>query len=354
VSGNEVAPTAKKQDDGLALMGSVATDTTGRLALRELHDLITRDEFRRFSTPSTARLVLDFSLVWSQAALGIAIFSYEFNIVGFVIGIILVGCAQHGMAQVAHEGVHQLIASGRKPLNDFIARWFFAAPTLLPFALYRHRHLAHHHYLGTDADTKEMYRRDIRGWRLAVEILLGLFGIDYIRQVLATLRRDHNDRGGEVARADAHRSPDWVRQEILPVATTQLILLGILSTINFWLYPLMWLLPIVTVQTLSGKIRSLVEHRPYMEMKGRKPGSGYYMDTEMPCLRSVQATFLERILISKVNFHFHAEHHLWPFVSYQYFPSLHQRLLNSPRAKEVGFTVEPSYAAAIVKLWGGK
>lgn len=223
-------------------------------ARRALHDLITRDEFRRFSTPLPARMVLDFSLVWLQAALGIAIFTYEFNTAGFIVGIILVGCAQHGMAQVAHEGVHQLIAPGRKPLNDFIARWLFADPILLPFALYRHRHVAHHHYVGTDADTKEMYRRNIRGWRFAVEILSGLSGIDYIRQILATLRRDHNDRGGQAGHADTRAAPDWLRQEILPVVTTQLFLLGILSTINVWLYPLMWLLPMFTVQMLSGKI----------------------------------------------------------------------------------------------------
>ena len=58
--------------------------------------------------------------------------------------------------------------------------------------------------------------------------------------------------------------------------------------------------------------------------------------------------------LSKINFNFHAEHHLWPFVSYQYLPVLHERLLHSAEAKQMGVTFESSYAAAIQKLWSPK
>jgi fatty acid desaturase len=250
--------------------------------------------------------------------------------------------------------VHNLIVPGRKELNDFIARWFFAAPAVLPFSLYRQRHLAHHRHVGTDEDTKDLYRRDIRGWKLMREALLALLGIDYIKRVFATLRRDKSDRMKDSNRLGAKALPEWIKDDVPSIAVTQLVLIAIFSGIDIRLYPLLWVLPIVTVSSLSSKIRALVEHRPSMAMAGSKPGSGFYMDTRTPCLRSVRATWVERILISNVNFHFHAEHHLWPFISYQNLPTLHRRLLNSPEAAEMGFTVEPNYLTAVRKLWAEK
>jgi fatty acid desaturase len=317
-------------------------------------DVLTREEIRIFSRPVAVRLIFDLSLIWLQAILGIAIFAYLNNIVGFVIGIALVGSAQHGMGLVAHEGVHHLIVPRRKFSNDLIARWLFAAPVLLPFTLYRQRHLLHHALVSTDDDTKELYRRDIRGVRLLLEFLTALLGVDYVRQVVSTLRRDYGERVGAGQQDRSVQIPAWVKEDLPPFACLQLTLLGTLWLVDPLLYPLMWLLPNVTVSPLCSKLRSLVEHRPSKDARGVKPGSGYYLDTETPCLRSVRATWLERIFLSKINFHFHAEHHLWPFVSYQYLPILHDRVLHSSEAQQMGFTVESSYVAAIHKLWSGK
>jgi fatty acid desaturase len=312
---------------------------------------LTREEIRIFSRPDTVRLVFDLSLIWLQAILGIAIFTCLNNAVGFIIGIALVGSAQHGMGLAAHEGAHHLIVPRIKYLNDLVARWLFAAPVLLPFTLYRQRHFLHHTLVSTDEDTKELYRRDIRGARLLLELLTAMLGIDYVRQVVSAVRRDRTDsrRDGLPARTQS-----WVRDDLPSLACMQLALCAILWPVDPLLYPLMWILPNVTVSPLCSKLRALVEHRPNKDAQGVKPGSGYYLDTEAPCLRSVRATRLERVFLSKINFHFHAEHHLWPFVSYQYLPILHERLLRSAEAKPIGVTVEPSYMAAIHKLWSGK
>jgi fatty acid desaturase len=292
----------------------------------------------------------DFSLVWSEAIFGIAIFAIFHNIAAFVIGILLVGAAQHGFSMIAHEGAHYLIAPGRKRANDFIARWFFAAPAALPFALYRQRHLLHHQHVGTDEDTKSYYRRDIRGARLTFELLLALFGIDYFRQVFSVLSRDRKSRL-EAPRVETSGTPEWVKRDIPAIVIVHLILFAIFSLIDWRLFPALWVLPNVTVAILAGKTRSLVEHRPLQEMQGTDPDSPFYMKTSSPCLRSVRATWIERVLLSKVNFHFHAEHHFWPFVSYQYLPEVHRRIVNSSRAKELGFTFETSYIRALQKLW---
>jgi fatty acid desaturase len=297
-------------------------------------------------------MILDFSMIWAQALLGLAIFWYFRNVPAYLAGIVLVGSAQHGLGLVAHEGAHHLIAPGRKRLNDFIGRWLFAAPHLLPYALYRGRHLLHHQHVSTEDDTKELYRRDIRGWRLTFELLCSLSGADYVRQVIAVLRRNRRDRGA----APAARSglPEWMVKDLIAIAVVQLVMLGVLSAIDLWLYPLMWVVPNVTFMVLLSKIRSMVEHKPLAATHGAKPGSGFFMETATPCLRSVEAPWLERVFVSKINFHFHAEHHFWPFVSYQYLPTVHGRLVGSPQAKECGFVVERSYIAALKNFWAGR
>jgi fatty acid desaturase len=333
-------------------MSLATVDDATRLArARRSQSVLTREEIRIFSRPGAVRLIFDLSLVWLQAILGIAIFAYLSNIVGFVIGIVLVGSAQHGMSLVAHEGAHHLIIPKRKFLNDLIARWLFAAPIVLPLTLYRQRHLLHHALVSTDKDTKELYRRDIRGARLLVEFLTALFGVDYIRQVVSVLRRERVNARRQGVSA---RIPAWAKEDLPAFACVHVTFLAMLRLVDPLLYPLMWLLPNVTVNPLCSKLRSVVEHKPGEDAQGAKPGSGYYLDTEAPCLRTVRATWLERIFLSKINFNFHAEHHLWPFVSYQYLPILHERLLHSAEAKQMGVTFESSYAAAIQKLWSAR
>ena len=322
---------------------SIVASAERETDIRSHLDVMTRDESRAFLRPDPMRISIDFALIWVQAGLGILVFALMPNVFGFVAGILLVSSAQHAMGHVVHEGAHYLITPGRKGLNDFIARWLFSAPILLPFSVYRRRHLLHHRHVATEEDTKELYRRDIRGARLVFEVVLSLIGIDYVRQVIAALRHDGSQQHGTT-----DPSLGWIREEFLAIFVTQLILFGSLTLINPWLY---WLF---TVSKLLGKVGSLVEHRPLMEMAGTNPDSGYYMDTETPCLRSVRASFAERFIISKINFHFHAEHHLWPSVSYQFLPKLHERLFRNPRAKQLGCTVERNYWEALQKLWSGK
>jgi fatty acid desaturase len=317
---------------------------------RSFAGIMSRDEARKFSKAHPGRLTTDLTLIWVQALLGIATYSYFQNISSFIIGFILVGSAQHGMNLVAHEGAHKLIAPGRKKLNDFVARWLFASAVCLPYSLYRERHLAHHRLVATEDDTKEIYRRNIRGFRIVTECVKSLLGIDYIIQVFAVVRRSEES----ASRNSSGGLPAWFKREFVPIATTQTVICAALTAIDPWLYPLLWILPNVSMAMLIGKIRSIVEHKPLREMEGVAPGSGYYMDTTLPCLRSVQSTWIERIFISKVNFHFHAVHHLWPFVSYQHLPTLNARLMESPRASALGVTFEKSYVGTIAKLWAAK
>lgn len=318
----------------------------------KLTDIFTPGEFQDCQHVSGVRVLRDLVLVWGQAAIGVALFAGFQNLPSFLAGVLLVGGSQHGMSLIAHEGAHYLIVPNNRRLNDAIASWLFAAPIMLPFTLYRGRHMTHHRKVCLPEDTKEIYKRDLKGWRLPLELFRSFLGLDYLNQVYQTLTRDRDDRK-EQEGASAPASPNWMLRDFSRIAVVQLTLLGGLSFIDPWLYPLLWVLPNMTVAMACGKVRSAIEHHPYQREANADAASPYFMRTAGPLFRTVRATWLERMFFSKINFHFHGEHHLWPTIGYQHLPKIHQRLNEEGLLGESGIAADRSYLSVMFKLWKG-
>ncbi len=128
-----------------------------------------------------------------QAILGCALFIVYPSIWTWLIGVIIVAGAQHGLSLIAHEGSHLLIRPQDKRKNDLIATYLFAAPTLLPFNVYRQRHVIHHRLVSQVGDTKNVYRRDWRGWRFFAEVIKSLSGLDYLLKARDALHAGKGD-----------------------------------------------------------------------------------------------------------------------------------------------------------------
>ena len=64
--------------------------------------------------------------------------------------------------------------------------------------------------------------------------------------------------------------------------------------------------------------------------------------------------------LSKINFHYHAEHHLWPWISYQYLPEINARIWKGQEGEQSLFingnlvVVGDTYAAGIKDVIRGK
>src|SRR5262249_1104440 len=165
-------------------------------------------------------------------------------------------------------------------------------------------HLAHHKFLGLPRDTKRLYRRDVRGLRLGLEIVRGLSGADYVQHAIETLVLENDDRRRE------HRSPHL---DLVPLMVTQAILIGLFALVDVRLYLLLWVVPLLTVSISLGKLRSIVEHHN---------DAGASIVT-----RSLRVRPLEYFFFARLNFNYHSEHHLYPDVSYQYLPLVQERLI---------------------------
>ena len=295
--------------------------------------LIEADEVKAWRQPRSLELLVDLTGPWIQIAIAIAAAALAPRPAVLIPAFLLIAGAMHGLNCITHEFAHNLVFPRRRRLNDAIGRWVFAATGGLPFDFYRARHFEHHRLVGTARDTKLLYQRDFSGWRMGWEVVLSLSGFDYLWQVVKVLSRkpdaaEPRAEGGEGAREGKSFAAD-----VVPVMIVQTVIAagfiaawGVLPYLALWVWPLM-------AATLFGKLRSAVEHSPLRKDWGTDSGSPFFRQTAVPIVRSVVATPFERLFLTKVNFNYHREHHLWPGISYQYLPAAYDRLrrhLNEP------------------------
>lgn len=297
--------------------------------------------------PNYWRLALDCLGVWLQVAVAVALYVLLPSWPTLILAWILIGGAQHACALVMHEGAHFLLVPRRRELNDKLSSYFFAGPIALPFSTYRKLHADHHRFVSTDDDTKELYRRRFRGWRFGWEVFKSLSGIDYFTRVFQVL--GHVKKPQKPSRS-SKLTPN-VGADLMNIARSQLVLFFLFAMLDWRLYFLLWVIPIPTFFQLFGKLRATVEHQP-LDSESDKFEGPYFRGTEEAYLRTVEAVGIEKILLSRINFHYHAEHHLWPQICYQYLPLLSQRL--KAREDYHGVVYDYSYFRVIAKLWRGE
>jgi len=312
-----------------------------------LHDLITSEEIGRWRQPRPWELLVDLTGPWIQIGAAIAVSALVPHPAVLVLAFFVIAGALHGVNCITHEFAHRLVFPRRPRLNDFIGRWFFGAPGALPLDLYRQRHFEHHRFVSTAEDTKKLYQRDFAGWRMVREVVLGASGVDYLWQVVTVLGRKSED-DSEGATPPSKDGKGQFLADVLPVAIVQVLIAAVfIWRWDFVHYLILWPWPLMGA-TLFGKLRSVVEHTPMRAEWRDDPSSPYFRHTPEPVLRSVVPTRLERLFLTKVNFNYHREHHLWPGLSYQYLPLAYDRVrthLNEP--------IEHGYVAKLSALMRG-
>jgi fatty acid desaturase len=309
-----------------------------------LRALITVDEMRLFSRPSGWRVARDLALIWGQIVIAGALYVLYPAWWTFAGAFVLMAGGQHGLALATHEFAHYAVRPANRRLNDVLGRWLFGAPVGIPLAIFRYRHFEHHRTFSTDEDPKTVYRHSVRGVHLFREIASGLLGWEFLDHARVARARH--------ARTAAGSPPPSLAGEVPPLLVAQAVVaLAFTLVATPWLYLTLWLLPLVTLSQLLQTLRAIVEHRPLEERMGGHPGSGYYGGTAGPFVRSVKASWWERLLVCKLNFGYHAEHHLWPQVSYQHLPVLRERLEGAGGFADARFDREDTYGSALHKLW---
>ncbi len=252
---------------------------------------------------------------WALIAGAMALFVAWPNPFTFLLAVMVIGGRQLGLAILMHDAAHGLLFANRR-LNDWVGAWLCAFPVFTSLAAYRPYHLKHHRHT-QQADDPDLglsaafpiTRKSL--WRKVVRDLTGQ---------TAFQRRREQFRGGTAVR-------EGLIVNAVPWA-------GLAAAGYWWLYPVLWLLPLATWYQLVSRIRNIAEHAVVPDN-----------DDPLRNTRTTHANPVIRLLVAPYWVNFHLEHHLFMFVPCWRLPVAHRALLAARRRE--GMELQPGYAAVL-------
>jgi fatty acid desaturase len=282
----------------------------------EAASLLTTHQVQRLRAKSDGVGALLVLHAWALIFGSMALFVWWPHPLTFVLAVMVIGARQLGLAILMHDAAHGLLFRNRR-LNEGVATWLCAAPVFTSLQLYRPYHLAHHRHtqqaedpdLGLSAPFP-ITRRSL--WRKIGRDLTG--------------RTAYQRRLEQFRRGLAKESKAFI---------VNLVLLGGLSAIGYWwLYPLLWLLPLATWYQLVSRVRNIAEHAVVPDN-----------DDPLRNTRTTLANVVERLFVAPYWVNYHLEHHLFMFVPCWRLPAAQRALL--ARGLRPAMEIQPGYAAVL-------
>lgn len=297
----------------------------------------------RRAKPKVNRALIDlFVWAWGLMLLGIGAYVIHPSWWTFLFAFAVVTSRMGALLAISHEAQHANFLPSKK-WNHIIAAWLCAYPIGSIYGSSRAVHMAHHKLLGTAEDPdRNFHREDNKATRRDfvghfAKLVLGgqLWTVIFLNGVLRPMKKEA--KTAVVLTRRGH-------PEILNLVPVQLIIWGCLwlATGQWWLYFVLWLMPIFTTGTFLGFLRGFVDHA---RLGGEKSGP-----MEGRLVTVVKAGFIARAYLAPYDFHYHAEHHLFPSVPHYYLPELH-RLLQQNQSLSDLYIVRKSYGQFIADYW---
>lgn len=207
---------------------------------------------------------------------------------------------------LGHEAAHRLLFSQQR-VNDLVGAWLCDYPAFVPFEAYRRQHMAHHRdELGPDEPDLNLYLGYPSGRRSFLRKLrrdaIGVSGWKNLKPLFLALGRPS------------------ARPFALRIIYMQLILFAVMwiASGRWWLWPVMWLAPWMTVWRVFNRLRAVAEHG------GMERSSDRRRTTHV-----VRQTWLARTFIVPFNTGWHLAHHTDMGVPFQNLPALHSELVTA-------------------------
>jgi fatty acid desaturase len=282
-----------------------------------------RDDLRRIPSVRNAASVVGLYAQTAALVAAIVVTPGWWRLLVWPIVFVLMGRAHAQFASLMHEAAHRLLFA-KKPVNDWVGRWLLGYPSFTTTEGYRRVHMAHHREeFGPEEPDIPLYanypvsRDSLR--RKLVRDATGRTGWKLMRGQLRGLRNPDLD-----ARHVQYR-----------IWGVQLGLFAACIAAGVWyVYPLFWLLPYLTVWRVINRLRSIAEHGGMQASKDRRITT-----------HSVRQHPAARFFLVPYNIGFHLAHHVDSGVPFRNLPAFHQALRD---AGYVDPTLEhPSYRS----LW---
>ena len=313
------APAPTRATGGMVPDASVLPDVlpTDRLGPTGKAVPEVREPLRRIAG---ARNALTVASVWAAIVAAFAAAIAIDHPLGYVALFVLMGPLFARLAILGHEAAHRLLFRSRRA-NDLVGRWLLDYPAFVPFDVYRRVHFAHHKdEFGPNEPDLPLYSGypiPSASWRR--KLLRDAVGISGWKNLKPLLKTVTNPTARPIG---------------LRILGTQAVLwAGIWAlTGRWWLYPLCWLGPWMTVWRVLNRLRAIAEHGG-MERSDDRRRTTHHMHQSWPA----------RFWIVPYHTGWHLAHHVDMGVPWRNLPAFHRELEASGWVTE-GY-VHPSYRA---------
>lgn len=275
-------------------------------------DYFTVEEIVRLRARNPWRSVWLICHVWGVVFGAMAVFVLWPNPLTFLLAWALIGARQLGLAILVHDAAHGALFPNRK-LNDRVSDWLLGYPVLTDTRAYRAYHLVHHKYTQQAEDPD-----------LALSAPFPITRSSFKRKLWRDVSSQTGFKQRKAQIKAALGTPDMplsarlavFRRKLGGPLIANLVLFGGLAALGYWyLYPLLWVLPLLTYYQLITRIRNIAEHAMVPDN-----------DDPFRNARTTRANWLIRAFLAPYWVNYHVEHHLMMFVPCYRLPEL-QKLL---------------------------
>lgn len=284
-------------------------------------NLIDDVELHQFSSHNVWRWLAAIAFEWIVIAAIFAVCLTYREWWVWVIGGLLIGTRQHGLAVLAHDGAHHLVVRSHF-WNDVLTNYLATYPLTFTVQGYRTTHLKHHWYLETPEDpSKVSVDRHPEEWTFPMPVWN--FVRMFLRDILLLSQRAAISLMKYLWEIPGGRAPHVIR-----IAIMHAIAIAIFAwTGNLLAYFLLWIVPLYTVTVACYRLRSVAEH------SGIGPQSERYSRDVIDNLRTTRTTTgsgVSQYLLIPYNVSYHIEHHMFPSIPTFRLRDLHHKLRDNP------------------------
>ena len=283
---------------------------------RSIPERLTSEKIKELSRVEPAKAIAATAGEWASIAAAIALCTYFWNPLLYVLAVMFIGARQHALIIMGHDASHYRYLPKRWQ-NELFSNLFLMWPVFASVEGFRKFHSTHHQYtnLSNDGNRHIWYTHDAAGelapdWqfpktRTGLALLLlrraafftGLFWI--VRGVVGS---------------SLVPSPHWM---VAARIAFYLSAAGLLTWFGVWYeFLLYWIVPYCTWHIAIQYARIICEHSA-VESE----------EEEYAITRTTVPTLLESIFILPCNVGYHLEHHWYPSVPYYRLPELHRELM---------------------------
>ena len=291
-------------------------------------DFFSPDDWRVLSAKSSWRGLWLVLHCWG--VIGLAMVAGVLWPVTLPLGVLVVGARQLGLFILMHDAAHGLLHPNRR-VNDGVARWCCSSS----LDGYRPYHLQHHRYVqqAEDPDLVLSAPFPISRASLRRKLLRDLSGQTFFKQRLGPLLA--SARAPRVPGAPpSPESQELVRGRRFLVGNA--LGFAVFAAAGFWwLWLVLWLLPMATWLPLISRVRNIAEHALV----------GQGQADPLRQARTTRASGLARALLAPYWVNFHSEHHLFTQLPCWQLPRAHALLQRQGTTARM--EIAPGYGAVL-------